>query len=138
MQASLCPWSEMSQCCSLVYAGCRGSFQSRLICFHSEQFSSVTFSPFSLCGSLPFGLGDFSFSLLPLGFFYFWGNPGWLSDKVSASNAGDTGLIPGSGRSAGEGNDNPLQYSCLENPMNRGTWQATENTQQPQLSFFFF
>ena len=39
--------------------------------------------------------------------------------KASASNAGDPGLIPGSGRSPGEGNGNPLQYSCLENPMDR-------------------
>jgi len=42
--------------------------------------------------------------------------------KVSAYNAGDLGSIPVLGRSSGEGNDNPLQYSCLENPMNRGTW----------------
>ena len=40
-------------------------------------------------------------------------------------NAGDVGLIPGSGRSAGEGNGNPLQYPCLGNPMNRGAWWAT-------------
>ena len=45
--------------------------------------------------------------------------------KESACNAGDPGLIPGSGRSPGEGNGNPLQYSCMENPMNRGPWQAT-------------
>ena len=45
--------------------------------------------------------------------------------KESACNAGDPGLIPGSGRSPGEGNGNPLQYSCLEHPMDRGTWQAT-------------
>ena len=45
--------------------------------------------------------------------------------KVSASNAGDLGLIPGSGRSPGEGNGNPLQYSCLENPMDGEAWQAT-------------
>ena len=38
--------------------------------------------------------------------------------------AGDRGLIPGSGRSAGEGNGNPLQYSCLGNPIDKGTWQA--------------
>jgi len=38
---------------------------------------------------------------------------------------GNPGSIPGSGRSPGEGNDNPLQYSCLENPMDRGAWQAT-------------
>ena len=45
--------------------------------------------------------------------------------KESACNAGHLGLIPGSGRSPGEGNGNPLQYSCLENPMDRGAWQAT-------------
>ena len=45
--------------------------------------------------------------------------------KVSAWNAGDPGLIPGSGRSPGEGNGNPLQYSCLENPMEGGAWWAT-------------
>ena len=51
-----------------------------------------------------------------------------LSGKESACNAGDTGdvgSIPGLGRSLGRGNDNPLQYSCLENPMDRGAWQAT-------------
>ena len=45
--------------------------------------------------------------------------------KESACNAGDPGSIPGSGRSPGEANGNPLQYSCLENPMDRGAWQAT-------------
>ena len=45
--------------------------------------------------------------------------------KVSACSAGDLGLIPGSGRSPGEGNGNPLQYSCLENPPDRGAWRAT-------------
>ena len=53
------------------------------------------------------------------------GFPGGSDGKESASNAGDLGLIPGSGRSPGEGNDSPLQYSCLENPMNRGAWRAT-------------
>ena len=46
-------------------------------------------------------------------------------DKASACNAGNQGLIPGSGRSPGEGNGNPLQYSCLENPVDRGAWLAT-------------
>ena len=53
---------------------------------------------------------------------------GFLHSSVggsSACNAGDLGLIPGLGRSPGEGNGNPLQYSCLENPMDRGAWQAT-------------
>ena len=56
---------------------------------------------------------------------FFWGFPGGLDDKESACNEGDLGLIPGSGRSPGEGNGNPLQYSCLENPMDGGAWQAT-------------
>ena len=51
--------------------------------------------------------------------------PWWLSGKESACNAGDPGLIPGSGRSPGVGNGNPLQYSCLENSMDRGAWWAT-------------
>ena len=42
--------------------------------------------------------------------------------KKPPANAGDMGLVPGSGRSLGEGNDNPLQYSCLGNPMERGAW----------------
>ena len=45
--------------------------------------------------------------------------------KESACNAGDPGSIPGLGRSSEGGNGNLLQYSCLENPMDRGTWQAT-------------
>ena len=46
-------------------------------------------------------------------------------DIESACNARDLGSIPGWGRSPGEGNDNPLQYPCLENPKDRGAWQAT-------------
>jgi len=44
---------------------------------------------------------------------------------ANAGNKRDVGLIPGSGRSPGEGNGNPLQYSCLENPMDREAWRAT-------------
>ena len=51
--------------------------------------------------------------------------PGGSDGKVSAYNVGDPGSIPGPGRSPGEGNGNPLQYSCLENPMDRGARQAT-------------
>ena len=43
----------------------------------------------------------------------------------NAGDTGDVGLIPGSGRYPGEGNGNPLQYSCLENPMDPGAWRAT-------------
>ena len=52
-------------------------------------------------------------------------NPGGSDGKASAYNAGDLGSIPGLGRSPGEGNGNPLQYSCLENPMDQGAWWAT-------------
>ena len=51
--------------------------------------------------------------------------PGGSDGKESACNAGDMGFIPGSGRSPGGGNSNPLQYSCLDNPMDRGAWWAT-------------
>ena len=57
-----------------------------------------------------------------------WGFPQWLSSKESACNAGDTrdlGSIPGLGRSPGGREGNPLQYFCLENPMDRGAWWAT-------------
>ena len=57
--------------------------------------------------------------MLPLGF------PGGLDSKESACSAGDPDLIPGSGRSPEEGNGYPLQYSYLENSMDRGAWQAT-------------
>ena len=56
------------------------------------------------------------------------GPPRLPSDKESTSSAGDTGdsaSIPGSGRSPGGGHGNPLQHSCLENPMDRGAWRAT-------------
>ena len=52
----------------------------------------------------------------------FIGLPWWLSDKESACNAEDVGSVPGSGRSPEEGNGSPLQYSCLENPMDEGAW----------------
>ena len=51
--------------------------------------------------------------------------PGGSVVKNPQTNAGDTGLIPGSGRSSEEANGNPLQYSCLGNPMDRGAWWAT-------------
>ena len=52
---------------------------------------------------------------------------------TSAGDTGDMGLILGSGRSPGEGNGNPFQYSCLENSMDRGTWQATRHGIAKQL-----
>ena len=70
------------------------------------------------------------------------GFPGGSDGKASACNAGDLGLIPGSGRSPGEGNGNPLQYFCLENSIDRGAWWATvhgvakSQTQLNDLNFF--
>ena len=68
-----------------------------------------------ICLHLPFGL-----CCLPSQSF-----PGGSDGKESACNARDLGSISGSGRSPGGGNSNPLQYSCLENPMDRGAWWAT-------------
>ena len=53
-----------------------------------------------------------------------WGFPDGSAGKEFKHNAGDLGLIPGLERSPGEGNGYPIQYSCLENPMDRGTWQV--------------
>ena len=59
--------------------------------------------------------------------------PGGSDGKESAYNVGDTGSIPGSGRSPGKGNGNPLQYSCLGNPMDRGAWWATVHGMAKEL-----
>ena len=71
----------------------------------------------------------------------FLGFPGGSDSKESACNAGDLGSVPGLGRSPGEGNGYPLQYSCLENPMDRGAWRATVHgvtKSQTRLSDFHF
>ena len=56
--------------------------------------------------------------------------PRWLIGKESACSAGETGSVPGSGRSPGEGHGNPLQYSCLENPMDGGAWAGVHGGSQ--------
>ena len=69
--------------------------------------------------------------------------PGGSEVKELACNAGDLGSIPGSGRIPGEGNGNPLQYSCLENPMDGGAWWAAvhgvpeSQTRLSDLTFTF-
>ena len=73
----------------------------------------------TLSNHLPSPSLDMNESIAPAGF------PGGSDSKVSVCNAGDLGSIPGSGRSPGEGKGNPLQYSCLESPMDRGAWWAT-------------
>ena len=92
--------------------------------------------PFHTWGCMCF-LATLSLSrpLLPLGL------PGGSDVKGSACNAGDMGSIPGSGRFPGEGNGNPLQDSCLENPMDGGAWWATVHgvaKSQTRLSNFTF
>ena len=70
-----------------------------------------------------------------------WGFPGGSEVKMPACNERDLDSIPGSGRSPGEGNGNPLQYSCLENPMDRGAWWAIVHgvaKSRTQLSNFTF
>ena len=61
----------------------------------------------------------------------------WLSGKKSAGQAGNAGLIPGLGRSPGDGYGNPPQYSCLENPMDRGAWRATVHGITKELTITF-
>ena len=79
----------------------------------------------------------FNWSIVGLGF------PGGSDGKESACKAGDPGSIPGSGRGPGEGNGYPLQYSCLENPMDRGAWLTavhgvaeSDTVEGPVLSIF--
>ena len=77
---------------------------------------------------------------LIIGISAFIKGPGGSDSKESACNAGDQGLIPGLGGSPGNGNSNPLQYSCLENPVDRGACQTivhglTKRLQRPPLPF---
>ena len=73
--------------------------------------------------------------------FYHQRFPGGSDGKESACNSGDLSSIPESERSPGEGNGNPLQYSCLENPVDRGAWRATVHRvakSQTRLSNYAF
>ena len=72
--------------------------------------------------SSPYFGSQWNLTIYVYTFFFF---PGGSNGKESTCNAGDPGLVLGMGRSPGEGNDNPLQYSCLENLMDRGDWRAT-------------
>ena len=67
---------------------------------------------------MPYSLTQFDIAYLERGL------PRWLSGIEPPADAGDVGLIPGSGKSPGRGKDNPLRYPCLRNPTDRGTWQA--------------
>ena len=99
----------------------QGESQKTKLCFQNTRFMAE--AAFLRCGEG----GAFHESVLrelasPLGK---RGFPGGSEGKESACNAGDPGSVPGLGRSLGEGNGNRLQYSCLENPMDRGAWQAS-------------
>ena len=81
--------------------------------------------------------GQRSLEAQSIGLHIVMGFPCGSAGKESACNAGDLGSIPGLGRSPGEGHSNPLQYSCLENPMDRGAWWHLEGRQAPQASSAF-
>ena len=82
-----------------------------------EWVNVDSFGSFSLTASFP-GPKELDPSFL-------WGFPGSSDSKENTCNAGDLGSIPGLGRSPGERSGSPLQYSCLENPIDRGAWWAT-------------
>ena len=87
--------------------------------FSAFSKTSLNIRKFSIHVLLKPSFQDFEYYLNSM-----WDFPGGSDGKASAYNAGDPCLIPGSGRSPGEGNGNPLQYPCLENPMDRGAWLA--------------
>ena len=85
---------------------------------HAHTFYSLGYIPISEISELP-GTHTFRFGMLPI----LVKNP--LAGQETTCNAGDVGSIPGSERSPGEGNSNPLQYSCLGNPVDTGSWRTT-------------
>ena len=85
---------------------------------------AVRFFIFTISLDVPFLSVSRELSLFLTSAQYLRGLPWWLSGKESVCIAGDANSTPGWGRSPGEGNGNPLQYSCLENSMDRGAWQA--------------
>ena len=97
------------------------------IIFYSLEFLLSSFSGILFCFSLSFvlyGSNDYFGTVTTLDYFMvpMSSFPGSSDSKASACNAGDLGLIPGSGTPPGEGDGNPLQYSCPENSMNGGAW----------------
>ena len=118
---------QLFSCCSvefLIYWG-----YEFLIRYMMQIFSSVLQVAFSFCQQFPLLWESFQFDVAPLVYFCFCClcfSFQVALVKNSPATAGDTGLkIPGSGRSPGVGHSHPLQYSCLENPMDRGAWWAT-------------
>ena len=109
-------------CPSPTPRACSNSCPLSLQC-HPTISSSVF--PFSSClQSFPASRSFPNELVLHIRWSNYWNFPGGSDGKASAYNAGDLGSIPGSGRSPGEGNGNPLQESCLEDPMDGGAWWA--------------
>ena len=105
----------------LLYSAFPSSFLLSFLFFFLSPF--VLPSPLSsVCLSLKLNniIYNISAHINPYAQYFIIWYPGGSDGKASAYNVGDPGSIPGSGRSPGEGNGNPLQYSCLENPMDRG------------------
>ena len=105
--AQSCPTPSDPMDYSLPGSSVHGIFQARVLEWGAIAFSDLFLRYVYLCCILDSGL------------------PWWLSGKDPPANAGDMGLIPGSGRPPGEGNGNTIQYSCLGNTMDRGAWWAT-------------
>jgi len=114
--AQSCPTLCDPMDCSIPVSSVHGIFQARVLEWVAISFSRGSSWPRDWTRS-PILQADALLSEPP-------GKPnyGGSDGKASVCNVGDPGLIPGSGRSPGEGNGNPLQYSCLENSMDRGAW----------------
>ena len=113
--------------CWVAMPSSRGSSQStegsNLVCLLQWQTGSLPLAPpgkpYTIHNSTYFRVSGASFLSFDGALMIF---PGGLDGRASAWNEGDVGSVPGLGRSPGEGNGNPLEYSCLENPMDGGTW----------------
>ena len=104
---------------------------------HVLLITPQSWKPLSFLGPHSFTFSRVSYTWNPTSVVFSQGFPHGSNGKESAHNARDLGSIPGLGRSPGEGNGTPLQYSFLENPINRGAWQATVHgaaKSQAQLS----
>ena len=108
--------------CRFIYKHpfCAHNFQR----FRKEDFPAISSSPL-LSAVLLFKPTNHSLFFTILGLHHMLGLPSGSAVKNPTCNEGDKDSIPGMGRSPGEGNGNPLQHSCLGNPMDRGAWQDT-------------
>ena len=137
-KAQLWPWPSCAQISSLALWKPQNKFPILFAWFQKVLRYNPAHSSKLISKVSPHYCTHFAhFSLLV----FIKGFPGGSEVKASACNAGDPGSIPRLGRSPGEGNGNPLQYSCLENPMDRGAWWAAVHgvtKSQTQLSNFTF